>query len=432
MKSKKSFLFALGTSIFLSGLIFLLPDGARADYPATLSGGINFNNYVCFADNEDGGCISGAYTSSVPFPGSEPIGAGFDSNSNAPYGCSDLRSGLIVGGNVDSDCIEGYVSSGPISGLSYMCAFTNWDSNSCTAAAYMAGSSGTYGGSYTCPSGGTLSGTTCITDNGCAATTCNTTTCWNNLSWVAGTKVCADNSCAANTCTTATCWNNLTWIAGTKTCDNGCAANTCSTTTCNNGISVVQGTKVCDNGCAANTCSTTTCFNGIATVQGTKVCDNGCAATTCNTTTCWNNLSWVTGTKSCPTDNGCAANTCSTTTCNNGIGIVQGTKLCDNGCAANTCTTATCFNGISTVQGTKPVTYSGQACNQIDSLDCSIPSNCGKTDTVVKACIGTNDCTGSTGVSTPGQCGAGCDTTTPVQCPACKSVNPGNWTEVNP
>jgi hypothetical protein len=166
-------------------------------------------------------------------------------NPVARYMCASLGSGQSVGGGGIFEDPYGYVAP----------------------------SAGLYGGSlaYSCPSGGVLSGTTCITDNGCAANTCNNTQCWNNLAWVQGTKICADNSCAANTCTDSVCWNNLAWISGTKLCDNGCAANTCNTTQCWNSYQWVQGTKICaDNSCAANTCTDSVCWNNLAWIPGIK------------------------------------------------------------------------------------------------------------------------------------------------------------------
>ena len=245
-------------------------------------------------------------------------------------------------------------------------------------------------------------------DNSCAALTCTTTTCWNNLVWIPGTKICADNSCAANTCTTTTCWNNLVWIPGTKLCPvagatgsannvatytapitNLCAVGAASavslvgstwTWTCAgiNGGAATNGTapKIIDGGWAAfGTCSiacgggtqTRTCTNPTPANGGlpcsgvssqacnTQLCaDNSCAPLTCTTTTCWNNLVWIPGTKICA-DNSCAANTCTTATCWNNLAWIPGTKDCrvDNGCAANTCAGLTCDNSIATVPGTK-------------------------------------------------------------------------------
>ncbi len=71
--------------------------------------------------------------------------------------------------------------------------------------------------------GGSYSATACVnvsvdsvSDNGCAAGTCTTASCWNSYQWVTGTQICADNSCAALICANKTCWNNLTWIPGIK------------------------------------------------------------------------------------------------------------------------------------------------------------------------------------------------------------------------
>ena len=240
-------------------------------------------------------------------------------------------------------------------------------------------------------------------DNSCAANTCNTTSCWNNVTWIAGTKVCADNSCAANTCTFNTCWNNLTWISGTKACDNGCAANTCTFNTCNNSITTVQGTKACDNGCAANTCTTATCNNSITTVQGTKACDNGCAAITCTTTQCWNSVAWVTGTQICA----------------------------DNSCAAGICANKTCWNNLVWIPGTKAQSYSIYHCAETDAdanAFCAITTNCGlkKTTTVADfACTATDDCTGAAnGSRSITECNTNsepCPSAAfkPIQCPGC-------------
>ena len=213
-------------------------------------------------------------------------------------------------------------------------------------------------------------------DNSCAANTCNTTSCWNNVTWIAGTKVCADNSCAANTCTFNTCWNNLTWISGTKACDNGCAANTCTFNTCNNSITTVQGTKACDNGCAAITCTTTQCWNSVAWVTGTQICaDNSCAAGICANKTCWNNLVWI--------------------------------------------------------PGTKAQSYSIYHCAETDAdanAFCAITTNCGlkKTTTVADfACTATDDCTGAAnGSRSITECNTNsepCPSAAfkPIQCPGC-------------
>ena len=251
----------------------------------------------------------------------------------------------------------------------------------------------------------------CPTDNGCAANTCNTTTCYNNISWVTGTKNCpTDNGCAANTCNTNTCYNNISWVWGTKNCPT-------------------------DNGCAANTCNTSTCYNNISWVWGTKNCptDNGCAANTCNTNQCYNNISWVWGTKNCPTDNGCAANTCNTTTCYNNLFWVTGTKNCavDNGCAARTCMGQTCNNSITTVAGTKTPTYSAYYCAELDThinAFCATATNCGlnvSTNAADFACTATDDCTGLAGnsrsVSECNSNGAACPyTTKTIQCPGCQ------------
>ena len=312
-------------------------------------------------------------------------------------------------------------------------------------------------------------------DNSCAANTCNTTSCWNNVTWIAGTKVCADNSCAANTCTFNTCWNNLTWISGTKACDNGCAANTCTFNTCNNSITTVQGTKACDNGCAANTCTTATCNNSITTVQGTKACYTctgsvptnatswgdtaGLAANTsytysatdtatncqfkCNAGYGWNSL-----TSTCiAIDNSCATLTCNTTTCANNVGdFIPGTKVCvDNGCAAGICAGATCNNTIAWVSGTKPQTYSVYNCSETDSFInafCANTANCGLpiTTTVADfACTATDDCTGVANGSRPfSECNANskpCPSAAfkTIQCPGCAlKIKQGGFKEVAP
>ncbi len=307
-----------------------------------------------------------------------------------------------------------------------------------------------------------VKGITCITDNGCAAKTCTTTTCNNGAKMVQGAKTCPDNSCAVNTCTNSQCWNNLAMIAGAKDCriDNGCAANTCATATCYNSITWVLGTKDCkvDNGCAANTCTTAECYNGIAGVKGTKVCEvavdgfcgssNGIFSATAPTTNLCNagKASVVAGSgpwtwtcagiaggfddscgasKATTSDNGCAINTCVGQTCNNGVTTVAGTKPCDNGCAARTCTTATCNNGISTVQGIKSCDCAANICNTtscwggemwfLGTKDCtvSVDNNCAANTCTSEVCW--NNETWIPGTKT---CAAVCKSYSP---PACKA-----------
>ena len=450
MKNKKMSLLVFGVVIFLSGLVFLMPVGVRADYAATV-------NYSC----PSGGIISGStcsYLATLSGGSSFNVPLYDYSKWDTTWGTGNFsvcnRTGIGVSMPPDGcpaglylpSALIGYASSSDISnsktlfrssvwqrtlpGCAYVIRSTYATSPTFANCAsqknyissvsmpgverallggYIASSAGIYGGtptckssdtlsadkttctytataSYSCPSGGTLSGTTCITDNGCAANTCTGQTCWNNLAWVPGTKICADNSCAANTCTTNVCWNNLAWIAGTKLCDNGCAANTCTTATCNNGIGIVQGTKICDNGCAAITCNTTTCWNNISWVTGTKICaDNSCAANICGlplpAEICWNNLAWIPGTKDCRIDNLCAASTCQTsnttppkpTTCDNGINpLTPGTKspifnkLCSS--APITCTENDCGKTIPTT--TNPT------CIMDDATDCMIDTAC--------------------------------------------------------
>ena len=409
-KNKKTFLLVFGVAIFLSGLVFLLSVDARANYAATVNyscpsggiisgsmcsyapiftAGVNYNKPVYKITSLNHGCATlagfGGYNDEIPpFCGGSLVGYAADSTFSGaiPYfedirqiprvGCFDenalvktspslctnpayaFASPASISGVTIPSNLGGFLAASPgIFGGTYTCKSGDTLSADKTTCTYTATAS------YSCPSGGTLSGTTCITDNLCAANTCTGQTCWNNLAWVPGTKICADNSCAANTCTTDVCWNNLTWIPGTKICDNGCAAITCNTTTCWNNISWVTGTKICaDNSCAANIC-------GLPLPAEI----------------CWNNLAWIPGTKDCRIDNLCAASTCQTsnttppkpTTCDNGINpLTPGTKspvfnkICSS--VPITCTENDCGRTIPST--TNPT------CIMDDATDCMLDTAC--------------------------------------------------------
>ena len=162
-------------------------------------------------------------------------------------------------------------------------------------------------------------GSTCqAADNSCAALTCSSTQCVNNLGdFVNGTKICStDNGCAGSTCTTKTCNNTIAWVSGTKICDPNCVASTCTSATCDNGIDALlqQGIKNCDSDCATKTCVGQTCDNGTnPNTPGTKasVFVDTCVATgaekTCTQADCERNI--VKQTQACSKidQSGCSA-----------------------------------------------------------------------------------------------------------------------------
>ncbi len=247
---------------------------------------------------------------------SAPVANGCPDDTCSIHQCFDPVSDGWLNGTMDCTLVEGicgYPNGESVSSLSDGSCLTGRYDNFSGSGPWTWSCLGSYGGlNVDCFANK-------LTDNGCASSTCNSTSCWNNLAWVQGTKICADDSCAATTCTTDVCWNNLSWIYGTKPCDNGCAVNTYVNETCFNGIIMVNGTKpIPDNGCAIDTCDTTTCWNNLAWVQGTKVCaDNSCAADTCPTGVCWNNLAWISGTKPpvygpniCVSSTACGPNDC--------------------------------------------------------------------------------------------------------------------------
>ena len=131
-------------------------------------------------------------------------------------------------------------------------------------------------------------------------------------------------------------------------------------------------------------------------------CGGGTQARACNSPTPANGGAACSGSssQSCNTqlcaDNSCAANTCNTTSCWNNVTWIAGTKVCaDNSCAANTCTTATCNNSITTVQGTK-------ACDNGCAANTCTTATCNNSITTVqgtKACdngCAANTCTTAT------------------------------------
>ena len=352
MQNKKTFLLTFGIAIFLGGFVFFAPTKASANYPATISGGYagapvsycdrvwatygGWYKNVCTNNCTAGGDI-GPFMGWTDYGCTKTVGyvkaAWYDYRSYSGlvpiYNIGCTNYGCTYTWGVGYDTAFGaafYVQKDPTPGS--IPFYSNRTSG--TLLGYLSNIS-TVAANYSCPSGGVLSGTTCITDNLCAANTCSNATCWNNLAWVTGTKNCnVDNLCAVSTCSTATCWNSYQWVAGTKICN-------------------------VDNGCAANTC-------GLPLPAAS----------------CWNSYQWVSGTKDCRVDNGCAANTCQAsnsgmpTTCDNGINpFTPGTKLpvFNDICMQTpvTCTQADCGKTIPTQTTT---------CSRLDSTNCMNATAC--------------------------------------------------------
>jgi hypothetical protein len=99
-------------------------------------------------------------------------------------------------------------------------------------------------------------------------------------------KACVPNGCAASTCSDTTCWDGCNTVTGTKNCcvsNCSCAASTCIGSTCSDGCggncngtlpNSCGGWENCDKGCGGGT-QTKNC-----------VCPNGTETRICNSQPC--------------------------------------------------------------------------------------------------------------------------------------------------
>lgn len=204
MKIKKTFLFILSLMIFLGGVVLLRPVIVRANYAASVayscpSGGslVGSNCFVgaiCKGGSERRGVFIPSYACTTT-----PNNSCSDSFNNTRWNFDSSCNSIANGSTVPNISIALGACWMNSSGI----RFCNQSIASYTYAATMV--------SYSCPSGGILSGTTCLTDNGCAANTCTTATCNNGTATVPGTKTdgacCVDNTwtpSAASVCPSQT------------------------------------------------------------------------------------------------------------------------------------------------------------------------------------------------------------------------------------
>ena len=150
-QKKKSWLLTLGVSLFLSGLVFLLPPMASADYAASNSVSISGSGAADVYQAHNGGFYVAVSSSGNTLTFGDGGGLAVITFS----GCSVSGSGAADVGQTHSGNFEVGVSSsgntlnlGDGGGLAKL-TFTST--------------------SYSCPSGGTLSGTTCITNGACGS-----------------------------------------------------------------------------------------------------------------------------------------------------------------------------------------------------------------------------------------------------------------------
>ena len=404
--------------LFVSFSVFV--SNVKAGYLAKTCGGINFDTPL-WRDTHSlgGGCLTfsssvmtyGVYAYIASSGGDVTI---YNNPTNADSNCGNGSAAIYNA--IPVSTVAGAISSTNIGGLIplYRDYYTNryYIHPSSTpgilsVAGYAAPSSGLYGGTPCCPAasgGGVLSGTTCITDNGCAANTCTTATCNNGIATVNGTKNCnVDNGCAANTCAGSTCWNSYATVAGTKTC--ACVPSSWSPAV----SSVCAGSIFTQtDGCTVWP-ATGTYAGGTWSPAPSTQCSGTSFIQTDGCTT-----QPATGTMSCV----CVP--------------FSWTPAASSVCAGSIFTQS---NGCTTqpATGTQPVTYSNKICSSAASSFCSDVQNCGKTNTITAACVGTNSCTSNTDSLPLADCGATCVSTTET-CPSCPAsvYAPNSWREVAP
>lgn len=107
-----------------------------------------------------------------------------------------------------------------------------------------------------------------------------------------------------------------------------------------------------------------------------------------------------------------------------------------NGCEASTCFGFPCHNGFGWTTGAKPINRGNYSCTYSDSLDCSLKSNCGKTNIITAGCADIRGCDGVTEFGRPmAECtaaGLTCANST-ANCPGCTlKFNTQSWQEVAP
>jgi hypothetical protein len=205
--------------------------------------------------------------------------------------------------NMDTGAGGYYVSVGK-----YMCAhFTGGTESICGMEVGYAWGYYDSVDSYSCPSGGILSGTICITDNGCAA----------------------------NTCVGLTCDNGITTVNGTMNCNITCTSFTYNSWgTCTNEIQTRTVASSSPSGCTGGNpllSQSCTCAVSSWSPDSSGTCEGSYFTQTsnCNTT------QQVAGTGYCPpppvctpTNPSCAANTCQGAFCSDGCNVLAGTKVC--------------------------------------------------------------------------------------------------------
>ena len=225
------------------------------------------------------------------------------------------------------------------------------------------------------------------------------------------------NHCEASTCTTSQCWNGYNYVSGTKACvDNGCAANTCVGQTCNNSIAVVNGTKT------INECTKPAGFGYTCSSDGKTLTLNWNATTGASfyylRVDDTSDGLWYNPAKDTSLDQ--YTSTSFSRTITPGVNY---SAWIHSGSGSNSSPPASLTN----IQCSCTPSYT-YTCSHSNNLNCSLASNCGKTNVQTASCLGLNSCTGSTENKALSSCTACADST--VSCPSCSAA--GGFIEVSP
>ena len=310
-----------------------------------------------------------------------------------------------------------------------------------------------------CPSGSTMSGSTCVCNNECQTYNTSTKTCINKTdgtacsSGVCSGGICTNDTCPSGTskscsanlvvtqtaqtasgtlCYTCGCPSDATLSGSTCVCNNECQTYDTSIKTC---VSKEMGT-VCSNGlCKYGSCTNDTCPNGTSkscaanlvatasskTAYGTQCYTCGCpSGSTMSGSTCVCNSecqTYNTSTKTC-------TNKTNGTTCTNGLcsGGVCKNDTCPSGstksCSANLVATAS----SKTAYGTQCYTCgcpSGSTLSS-DGTTCVCNNECQTYNASTKTCVSKTDGTACTnGLCKAGTCASDtCPTGTSKSCSA--------------
>ena len=255
----------------------------------------------------------------------------------------DTSTKSCVNKSNGTTCSDGLCSNGYC--LNNTCPLGEY--TSCSANLIATASSKTAYGTqcYTCgcPSGSTLSGSTCVCTSECQTYNTSTKTCVNKTDGTTcSTGLCKTGVCKNDTCpsgTVKTCSANLVATASSKTA----YGTQCYTCGCPSGSTLSGNTCVCNNECQTYNASTKTCVSKTdGTTCSTGLCKTGvCKNDTCPTGTAKTCSANLVATASSKTAYGTQCYKCG---CPSGATLSGTTCVCSNECQTYNASTKTCVN----------------------------------------------------------------------------------------